>query len=68
MYIQDDKNPDGSENWNAHKMMGLGLLLADNVCIVEDTSLTVNGAILDFSLVQGEGKFLLLPVYKRKDH
>lgn len=43
MYIQDDKNPDGSENWNAHKMMGLGLLLADNVCIVEDTSNTVNG-------------------------
>ena len=43
MYIQDDKNPDGSENWNAHKMMGIGLLLADNVCIVEDTSVTVNG-------------------------
>ena len=43
MYIKDDQNPDGSENWNAHKMMGLGLLLADNVCIVEDTSVTVNG-------------------------
>jgi hypothetical protein len=40
MYIQDDKNPDGSENWNAHKIMGVGLLLADNVCIVKDTSIT----------------------------
>lgn len=44
MYIQDDKNPDGSENWNAHKLMGVGLLLADNVCIVEDTTITANGA------------------------
>lgn len=28
--------PGGGEQWDVHKMVGLGLLLADNVCIVTD--------------------------------
>ena len=41
--ITDDKEPTGSEVWNCHKMFGVGLLLADNVCIVKDTTEDTNG-------------------------
>lgn len=43
MVIVDDKEPAGGEKWNASKMMGLGLLLVDNVCILTDSSNNVAG-------------------------
>ena len=43
MYIQDNKNADGSEGWDAHKMVGVGLLLADNICIVKDSTIAAVG-------------------------
>lgn len=36
--IADDTEPGGGEKWNASKIMGLGLLLVDNVCILTDSS------------------------------
>jgi hypothetical protein len=39
-YIEDVKMPGGAEQWNSHKLAGVGLLLADNVCIVNDGTST----------------------------
>ncbi len=36
--IVEDVMPAGQQMWNCHKMMGIGLLLADNVCILTDSS------------------------------
>lgn len=38
MHVEDAKQPSGSEQWNAHKLMGIGLLLADNVCVITDAT------------------------------
>lgn len=43
MFIAEDKMPNGDMAWNAHKMMGVGLLLADYVCVVTDSTNTVTG-------------------------
>lgn len=34
MYIAEDTQPTGSIVWNAHKMLGVGLLLIDDVCVI----------------------------------
>lgn len=39
-YMVDEKLPGGAEQWNEHKMAGVGLLLADDVCILTDTGIT----------------------------
>lgn len=41
--LVEDKEPAGGMRWDYSKMMGVGLLLADNVCIVKDAANTVNG-------------------------
>lgn len=41
--LVEDKEPAGGMRWDFSKMMGVGLLLADNVCIVKDGSNPVNG-------------------------
>lgn len=41
MDLQEYTQPTGSKVWNAHKLMGVGLLLADNVCIVTDATAAV---------------------------
>jgi len=35
--IIDDVHPSGSEEWNAHKMLGVGILLYNNIGIYEDS-------------------------------
>jgi len=37
--IIDDVHPTGSEEWNAHKMLGVGILLFNNIGIYDDSSL-----------------------------
>lgn len=34
MFIAEDTQPTGSMAWNAHKMIGVGLLLIDDVCVI----------------------------------
>lgn len=41
--LVEDKEPAGAMKWDLSKMMGIGLLLADNVCIVKDASNTTVG-------------------------
>ena len=41
--LVEDPEPAGGMRWNFSKMMGVGLLLADNVCIVKDNENSVNG-------------------------
>ena len=41
--LVEDKEPAGGMRWDYSKMMGIGLLLADNVCIVKDASNPTNG-------------------------
>lgn len=41
--ISEDKDHTGDLRWNAQKLMGVGLLLADNVCILTDTDNTTVG-------------------------
>lgn len=41
--LTEDQEPAGGMRWDFSKMMGVGLLLADNVCIVSDASNTING-------------------------
>lgn len=38
LVMEEANHPTGSKVWNAHKMIGVGLLLADNVCIVTDSA------------------------------
>lgn len=38
LVMEEANHPSGSKVWNAHKMIGVGLLLADNVCIVTDSA------------------------------
>lgn len=38
LVMEEASHPTGSKVWNAHKMIGVGLLLADNVCIVTDSA------------------------------
>ena len=38
LVMEEATHPTGSKVWNAHKMIGVGLLLADNVCIVTDSA------------------------------
>ncbi len=38
LVMEEASHPSGSKVWNAHKMIGVGLLLADNVCIVTDSA------------------------------
>lgn len=42
LHIQEVEHPAGSEEWAAHKLLGVGLLLANNVGIYTDTG-EVNG-------------------------
>lgn len=44
MVIQQDTEPAGGEKWNCSKLFGVGLVLADNVCILTDTSGESTGA------------------------
>jgi len=37
LHIQEVKHPTGSEEWDAHKMLGVGILLYNNIGIYEDT-------------------------------
>ncbi len=37
LHIQEVEHPTGSVEWNAHKMLGVGLLLANNIGIYTDT-------------------------------
>lgn len=37
LVMEETSHPSGSKVWNAHRMIGVGLLLADNVCIVTDS-------------------------------
>lgn len=37
LHIQEVQHPTGSEEWNAHKMLGVGLLLTNNIGIYTDT-------------------------------
>ena len=34
MYVAEHTEPTGSIAWNAHKIMGVGLLLVDDVCVI----------------------------------
>lgn len=38
LVLEEAQHPSGSRVWNAHKMIGIGLLLADNVCVVTDST------------------------------
>lgn len=35
MYIQKNTDATGSEKWNAHKMMGIGIAMANNFAVIE---------------------------------
>lgn len=39
MYIKENSQPTGSVKWEAHKMMGVGLAFANNVCVITNTDL-----------------------------
>lgn len=40
LVIEEDKHPTGSMEQNAHRMMGVGLMLANNVCVYTDETVT----------------------------
>lgn len=39
-HMEEYKHPSGSVEQNVHRMMGVGLLLANNVCVYSDTGIT----------------------------
>lgn len=38
--IIDERHPSGSEEWNAHKILGVGILLYNNIGIYDDSDIT----------------------------
>ena len=37
LHIEEVKHPTGSMEWHAHKILGIGVLLANNIGIYTDT-------------------------------
>lgn len=40
LHIEETAHPTGSREQNAHRLVGVGLLMANNVCVYTDTSIT----------------------------
>lgn len=40
LHIEETAHPSGSREQNAHRLVGVGLMLANNVCVYTDTSIT----------------------------
>lgn len=40
LYIQENQHPTGSKEQQAHRMLGVGLMLANNVCVYTDNDVT----------------------------
>ena len=39
LHIEETAHPSGSKEQNAHRLVGVGLMLANNVCVYTDTSI-----------------------------